>query len=328
MLEDKIVVLGSNSFAGAAFVAEALRRQHQVFGISRSEEPNPVFLPYQPQVNFQFRQLDLNQNLSQIIEVLSFFRPEMIVDFAGQGMVAESWQSPEQWYQTNIISKVRLHNWLKDQKWLKKYIRISTPEVYGSCDTLIDESRHYTPSTPYAVSHASIDMSLKAFYQQYDFPVVIGRFANFYGEHQQLYRIIPKTILSILSHKKLPLHGGGKSVRAFIHAKDVAQGIFSMIKCGAVGEVYHFSPTYFLAIRDVVKLICDKLKVDFEEAVEISPDRPGKDQAYLMSSDKSRKELNWVPKVSFEEGLESTINWISQNFEVLSGMSWNYAHKS
>lgn len=142
MLADKIAVLGSNSFAGSAFVAEALCREHPVFGMSRSKEPDSVFLPYKHKTNFQFRQLDLNQNLSQIIEVLAEFKPEIIVDFAGQGMVAESWQAPEQWYQTNIVAKVKLHHWLKDQAWLKKYIRISTPEVYGSCDDLINETAH------------------------------------------------------------------------------------------------------------------------------------------------------------------------------------------
>lgn len=328
MLADKIAVLGSNSFAGSAFVAEALCREHLVLGMSRSQEPDSVFLPYQSQNNFQFRQLDLNQNLSQIIEVLAEFKPEIIVDFAGQGMVAESWQAPEQWYQTNIVAKVKLHHWLKDQVWLKKYIRISTPEVYGSCDDLINETAHYSPSTPYAISHAAIDMSLRAFHKQYKFPVVIGRFANFYGEHQQLYRIIPKTILSILSRKKLPLQGGGKSVRAFIHAKDVAQGIFGMIRKGVLGEVYHFSPSYFLSIREVVEIICDQLKAKFEESIEIAPERPGKDQAYLMDSKKSKQELGWAPEVSFQEGIDSTVQWVSKNFETLSRRSWNYEHKS
>lgn len=324
--KDKIAVLGSNSFAASAFVSEALDRKYQVFGISRSPLEKGRLRGIFP--DFQFRQLDLNQNLSQVIEVLTDFKPETIVDFAGQGMVAESWQAPEQWYQTNIVAKVRLHHWLKDQKWLKKYVRISTPEVYGSCEYLIDESRNYAPSTPYAVSHAAIDMSLKSFFQRYEFPVVIGRFANFYGEGQQLYRIIPKTILSVLSGKKLSLHGGGKSIRAFIHGKDVAAGIFKMIYFSSIGGVYHFSPTKFISIRDLVELISVKLGVCFENAIEISPDRPGKDQAYLMSSEKAQRELNWYPQIDLEEGTDRSIRWISSNFNELSKISWEYRHKA
>lgn len=307
MLTSKIAILGSSSFAGSVLMAELLKQGYSVLGLNRS--------------------WDLNHHLDKIRETLSDFQPAWIVDFAGLGMVAESWQHPEQWYQTNIVSKVKLHHWLKDQKWLEKYIRISTPEVYGSCDTLVTEDRHYAPSTPYAVSHAAIDMSLMAFYRHYGFPVIIGRFANFYGEHQQLYRIIPKTILSILSHQKLPLHGGGRSVRAFIHAKDVAKAILSMIQRGKLGEVYHFSPEFFFSIREVVQKICIQLNTNFEDAIETSPERPGNDQAYLMNADKAKRELEWNPQISFEDGLTSTIHWVSRDFETLSRMSWNYVHQ-
>lgn len=318
MRTNKIAVLGSSSFAGSVFATCAAKEGCQVLGVSRSPSLG----------EFESRQLDLNHDLGQLFETLSCFKPDVVVDFAGQGMVAESWQSPEQWYQTNIVSKVKLHHWLKDQTWLQKYVRISTPEVYGSCTSLISEDKGYAPSTPYAVSHAAIDMSLKAFFHNYNFPVVIGRFANFYGEHQQLYRIIPKTILSILSGKKLPLHGGGTSVRAFIHADDVARGIFRMIDEGKTGEVYHFSPEYFYSIRDVVEKICEKLNAKFEDVVEMSPERQGKDQAYLMSAQKARKELGWLPKVLLDDGLARAVGWISNDFDTLSRMPWNYVHKA
>ena len=161
-----VAVLASNSFAGSAYVAHALLRGSEVLGISRSVETDDIFLPYKQLAQasgFRFLQLDLNRDFGRICEALADFQPEVIADFAGQGMVAESWQAPEQWYQTNIVSKVRLHHFLKDQTWLKRYIRVSTPEVYGSCDKLISEDQPYNPSTPYAVSHAAIDMSLKAF---------------------------------------------------------------------------------------------------------------------------------------------------------------------
>jgi dTDP-glucose 4,6-dehydratase len=325
-----VAVLASNSFAGSAYVAHALLQGSEVLGISRSFEPDEIFLPYKQLVQasgFRFLQLDLNRDFGRICKALADFQPEVIADFAGQGMVAESWQAPEQWYQTNIVSKVRLHHFLKDQTWLKRYIRVSTPEVYGSRDELISEDQPYNPSTPYAVSHAAIDMSLKAFYENYGFPVVFGRFANFYGEHQQLYRIVPKAILCVRSGVKLPLHGGGKSVRAFIHATEVADGIGRMVESGKLGEIYHFSPDRYHTIYEVVETICRKLGADIEQATELTADRPGKDMAYLMDASKARRELGWVPRLTFEDGLDRTIAWVAQHYEKMRSLPWNYEHK-
>ena len=325
----KVAVLASNSFAGSAYVAHALATGSEVLGISRSPEPDAMFLPYKSLEHapaFQFLRLDLNHDLERICDALTAFRPEVIVDFAGQGMVAESWHAPEQWYQTNIVSKVRLHHFLKDQAWLARYIRISTPEVYGSCHESIREDQPYNPSTPYAVSHAAIDMSLKAFHERYRFPVVFGRFANFYGEHQQLYRIVPKAILSIRAGLKLPLHGGGRAVRAFIHSTEVADGIARIISAGVPGAIYHFSPSRFQTIREVVGMICRKLGTNVEQATEIAADRPGKDLAYLMDASKAGRELGWAPFMTFEDGIDRTIAWVDRHFAQMRELPWNYLH--
>lgn len=329
----RTAVLASNSFAGSAYVAHALRQGGEVVGFSRSAEPGPLFLPYRhldpdQQGRFRFVQADINADLERVFALLEEVRPDVVVDFAGQGMVAESWSAPEQWYQTNVVAKARLHAFLQRKDWLKRYVRISTPEVYGSRDALIAETAHYNPSTPYAVSHAATDMGLKAYHQALGFPVLIGRFANFFGEHQQLYRIVPKTILCVLTGQKLPLHGGGTSVRAFIHASDVATGIQAMIEKGAPGEVYHFSTSRFVSIREVVETICAKLDVAFDKAVEVSPERLGKDQAYLMDSGKARSTLGWQDRVSFDEGLDRTIAWVRSNLDELRRLPWTYQHKA
>ncbi len=326
----RCAVLGSNSFSGAAFVARALGDGMEVVGFNRSPEPDPMFLPYRDGPNadrYVFHQADINRDFDAIAAVLEQFRPEVVIDFAGQGMVAESWNAPEQWYTTNIVAKVRLHDWLRRLAGLERYIRISTPEVYGSHDTLMAESWHYNPSTPYAVSHAAIDMSLRAFHQHHGFPVVFTRFANFYGPGQQLYRIVPKTILCALSGRTLHLHGGGTSVRAFIYGTDVADGIMRAIDRGAPGEVYHFSPTRFLRIRELVEIICARLRVPFDGLVEITKDRPAKDLAYLMDSTKARQALGWTDAVPFEQGIDATIAWARRHFPALSGLDWSYAHK-
>tara|TARA_R110001583_G_scaffold131271_1_gene283007 strand:- start:19834 stop:20823 length:990 start_codon:yes stop_codon:yes gene_type:complete len=327
---NKILVLGSNSFAGSQYITHSLSDENQMFGINRSTEHSHIFLPHldSPSIyNYEFKQLDLNLDFEGIQKVLLDFEPEVIVDFAGQGMVAESWQQPEQWYQTNIVAKAKLHNFLKDKSWLKKYIRISTPEVYGSCEEKIDETAIYNPSTPYAVSHAAIDMSLKAYQKQYDFPVIFTRYSNFYGPGQQLYRIIPRTIIYALTNQMLQLHGGGKAIRAFIHGQDVASAINASIKKGVVGDTYHFSTDSFVSIKDLVRQIHDLMGLEHDKLVTVSEDRPGKDLQYLMDDSKAREQLNWKPSVSLTDGLKQTIEWVTLNLNEIKSLSLNYQHK-
>jgi dTDP-glucose 4,6-dehydratase len=328
---DRYAVLGSNSFAGAAFVARALADGAEVIGFNRSPEGSDIFLPYKKSSNssrYTFYQADINHDLEKILGILEQFRPEVIVDFAGQGMVAESWQDPAQWYSTNIIAKVRLHDQLRRYDWLKRYVRISTPEVYGSQDSVIPESWQYLPSTPYAVSHAAIDMSLRAFHQNYGFPVVFTRYANFYGPGQQLYRIVPRTIIYALTGRKLQLHGGGTAVRAFIAADDVADGIMRAAANGNPGEIYHFSSDRFMTIRKVVEIICERVGIPFDALAEVAPDRAGKDQAYLMDSTKAKTALGWAEAVSFEQGIDATIAWVKENLDEINRLPLNYIHKA
>ena len=223
-MNKKIAVIGSNSFSGASFVLSALEAGFEVVGISRSQKPHAVFLPYEfSGKEIAFHKLDLNHDLEKIMNVIKLKKPEYIVNFAAQSMVAQSWENPDHWFNTNLVSTVRLHDELRHCDFLKKYVHISTPEVYGNCEGHIKEKNSYYPSTPYAVSRAAADMSLHTFFDSYNFPVVFTRAANVYGPGQQLYRIIPRTILYIKMGKKLQLHGGGTSERSFIHMKDVSE---------------------------------------------------------------------------------------------------------
>lgn len=325
-------VLGANSFAGGYFVSEALKNGMQVIGINRTPEQSPIFLPYKSlpidvQKNYEFHALDLNQHLEKIMALLSSRLVEYVVDFAGQGMVAESWQAPEQWYQTNLVSKVKLHQKLLTLPTLKKYLRASTPEVYGSQNELSKESDVYRPSTPYAVSHAAIDMSLKCFYEQHGFPVVLTRFSNFYGPGQQLYRIIPRTIIYALTGRTLELHGGGVAERAFIHGHDVATGLLACLSEAEAGSLYHFSGNDFVTIRMLVEKICSLMEVSFEELVTVGPERPGKDARYLMDDTKAQTELNWQVNRSLDEGILETIEWVKTNLPTINQLPLVYQHK-
>ena len=285
----KIVVLGSNSFAGSCYVDYLLNKNCRVYGFSRSNEPPKILLKYKCSKNirnFKFIKCDLNKNLSLVLKFLKKNKFDYIVDFLGQGMVAESWNHPHRWYETNIVLKAKLYNFLSKNKKFKKYIRISTPEAIGYVKGLISENTKSSPSTPYAISHLTQDLTLSAYFKFNKFPFVISRFSNFYGPHQQPHRIIPRTLYCIFNKKKLSLHGGGKAIRSFIYIDDFCEGIYkSMIK-GRLGEVYNFTNREYVSIHWLVKKICFLTSVNFNKIVKISKDRPTKDHSYKMSPKK------------------------------------------
>ena len=327
---DNIFIIGSNSFSGASFADYALKQGADVVGISRSKEANRPFLPYkwENHSNFTFYSLDINQHLEEIIALVDDLKPTHIINFAAQSMVAESWLKPNDWFMTNVVSTIKLHDELRKCDFLKRYVHVSTPEVYGSCSGFVDENFPFNPSTPYAVSRAAADMSLRTFYDEYKFPVVTTRAANVYGPGQQLYRIIPRTILYILLGKKIQLHGGGFSTRSFIHINDVSRATWKIMEQGKIGHTYHISTNEIISIRELVESICVKLNVKFKNHVEVVGERAGKDSAYQLKSAKLRDELDWQEEINLDQGLNESISWGKENLEVLKKEVFDYQHKS
>jgi dTDP-glucose 4,6-dehydratase len=325
-----VLVVGSNSFSGASFVDYLLEQGQKVIGTSRSKEPNDAMLPYKwrDHQDFQFHQLDLNKDLAKIVDLIHEQRPEYVINFAAQSMVGESWKNPEDWFMTNAVSTIKLHDALRKLDFLKRYVHISTPEVYGSCEGFVKEDFPFNPSTPYAVSRAAADMSLRTFRATYDFPVVTTRAANVYGPGQQLYRIIPRTILFILLGKKLELHGGGSSTRSFIHMRDVSDATWKIAQHGTNGDTYHISTDEVISIKDLVAKICTKLGARFEDHVKIVGERLGKDSAYHLDSTKARKELGWSDQINLDDGIDECIAWVQENLETLRNEPMNYIHKA
>ena len=330
-MRHRFLVIGSNSFSGAQFVKFIMNSNHEVVGVSRSAEPSSVLLPYSwltDKTSFKFFQIDINHQLDELISLCKKFQPEFVVNFAAQGMVAQSWLTPQDWYQTNVVGQVKLHDQLRKLSFLKKYVHVSTPEAYGSTDGWVSENFNFAPSTPYAVSRASCDLHLMSFFKAYNFPVVFTRAANVYGPGQQLYRIIPKAMLYARLGKKMQLHGGGHSIRSFIHMDDVSDATYKIAMKGIVGSTYHISTRDTISIRDLVEKICKLTKVSLQELAQVSEERLGKDQAYLLDSSKVRQELNWSDKIKLEEGLKETLNWVDKNLEVLQTLPADYIHKT
>ncbi|MBU4198540.1 MAG: GDP-mannose 4,6-dehydratase [Kiritimatiellae bacterium] len=328
----KVLVLGSNSFTGSHLIRCLLdNTEAEIVGISRSAEYNPVFLPYRYLKNiparFRFCRIDLNNDFAGVARLCDEFRPEIIVNYAAQGEVRNSWNWPEQWYRTNCLAVVRVSEIFKTKDYLKKYIAASTPEVYGATGLNIKESHSYYPSTPYAASKLAGDLHLFALHKRHGFPVVFSRTANVYGIHQQLYRIIPRTIIFLKAGKKITLHGRGESRRAFIHARDVADFTLRLILRGKPGEIYHLSPKEgLMRIADVVRQICGMMGRGFDESVELVDENYGQDDQYSLDSTKAGRELGWRQAVPFEEGLKETITWISDNWDFIRAQPLEYKH--
>ncbi|MFT4279093.1 MAG: GDP-mannose 4,6-dehydratase [Rhodopseudomonas sp.] len=326
---DKYLVIGSNSFTGASMVSYLLDQGADVVGISRSDEPHPAFLPYRWKKadRFRFHKLDLNHDLDAIMQLVTAERFPCIINFAAQSMVGESWANPDHWFMTNVVSTVRLHERLRTCDFLERYVHVTTPEVYGNATGTLTEDAMFDPSTPYAVSRAAGDMSLRSYFRAYGFPVLFTRAANVYGPGQRLYRIVPRTILYIKLGRKLQLHGGGTSERSFIHAADVADATRRIACNGKPGDSYHISTDRIVTIRSLVEMICATMGVRFEDQVEIVGERLGKDAAYKLDSSKLRSELGWSDQITLEQGIEQTISWIDRWFEELKSQPFDYAHK-
>lgn len=330
---NKCLVIGSNSFSGSHFVDLLLKKNIKVFGVSRSKEAHKVFLKYKQNKNlkkFNFTQININykKDLNKLCKILKKNNIKFIVNFASQGMVAESWKTPEDWYLTNTLSHINLIREIMNKTKIKKFLHISTPEVYGDNLKYLYENSPHNPSTPYAISRSATDFHLKALNKVFKFPVMFARAANVYGPGQQLYRIIPKTIMSLKKNLTLPLHGGGRSIRSFIHIEDAVKAYFLILQKGKINENYHVSTDNFISIKYLVNKICKIMKIKNKNNIKIEKnDRLGKDKAYFLISKHSRKKLKWKHKISIDEGIKDTLDWVNNNFNFLKKNKLKYIHK-
>jgi dTDP-glucose 4,6-dehydratase len=157
--------------------------------------------------------------------------------------------------------------------------------------------------------------------------VCFTRAANVYGPGQQLYRIVPRTLLYARLSRKLRLDGGGRSTRSFIHIADVADATYLIAQNGVPGEAYHISTDEIVSIRELVERACTLPGVAFADLVVEGPERPGKDDTYMLDSTRLRQELGWAPAISLDAGMRDTLDWIDTNLAVLTEAPDSYVHK-
>lgn len=327
----KILIIGSNSFGGSDFIDFLLSKKLKVIGVSRNDETNKENLKYKHNTNiknFKFYKINLNikKDQKKLIKIIKREKIKYIANFAAQGMVAESWINPEDWYLTNVVSNSILINNLSKLN-IKKYLNFSTPEVYGNTPSLKKESNIFFPTTPYAISRTAQDLNLLAYYKTYKFPVVFTRAANIYGPYQQSFRIIPKIIISILTGKKIPIHGKGNTLRSFVYMPDVSAVLYKiLLDKKNTGKTFHISSKKFINILNLVKLIKKIMKVKYKIIYHVK-ERDGKDLKYTLNSNKIRKLYSWSEETNLDEGILRTIDWAKKNINFFKKTSLKYIHK-
>jgi len=257
--------------------------------------------------------------------VLEKYDIDTIVHFAAETHVDRSIHGPADFIQTNIVGTFNL---LESARLLWKnrtgvlFHHISTDEVFGSLDDsgMFFEDTAYNPRNPYSASKASSDHLVSAYYHTYSIPVTISNCSNNYGPYQFPEKLIPLMINNMIEGEDLPVYGDGKNIRDWLFVEDHCSGIWSILNKGKTGETYNIGGENEWTNIDLLNVLCEKVaqktgknKDHYKKLIKFVKDRAGHDRRYAINCDKIKSELGWSQSVTFEEGLEKTIDWYLGN---------------
>ena len=273
---------------------------------------------------YAYHPIHVTYELDLLMEVLDREKPQVIVNFAAQGEGAASWKNSWRFYETNSMALARLTEALASREYLERFIHIGTSELYGSVEHAAKEDEPLKPSSPYAASKAAFDMHLMAVHRHMKFPMNIIRPSNAYGPGQQLHRVIPKAILFGLTGRKLPLHGGGRAEKSYIHTRDLARAIHLVSQKAPLGTVYNAGSKEPTSIRRVVELAAQALDMPFERICEMSGDRLGQDSRYWLDSTAIKRDVGWEPQINWQQGMGEMVEWVRGNLDELRKMSTEF----
>lgn len=281
-----------------------------IIGIGRNPlRPLPFSLDIERHKRYRYHAFHVTYELDSIMEILDRERPEIIINYAAQGEGAVSWKKSWRFYETNAMGLARFTEELQSRDYLERFIQIGTSELYGSVSFAATEDTPIRPTSPYAASKAAFDLHLISIFNVLKFPMNIIRPSNAYCPGQLLHRVIPKAVVCGLTGRKLPLHGGGRAEKSYIHARDLARAIHLVSEKAPVGRVYNAGPAEPTAIRRVVELTAEALGVPFAELCEVSDDRLGQDSRYWLDSTAIKQDVGWEPQIGWSEGLDEMVDW-------------------
>jgi len=323
----KYAILGGGGSFGIHTALYLLKHADpsMVIGIGRNPlRPEPFSLGVDKHKNYRYHAYHLTYELDLLLELLDREKPDVIVNYAAQGEGAVSWKHSWRFFETNSMALARLSEELMKRDWLERFIQIGTSEMYGSVEHAAKEDEPIKPSSPYAASKVAFDMYLMSVHKFLKFPMNIIRPSNAYCSGQLLHRVIPKTIVCGLTGRKLPLQGGGRAEKSYLHALDLARAIHLVAEKAPFGTVYNAGPAEPTSIRRVVELCADALGMPFEQLCEMAPDRLGQDSRYWLDSSAIYRDVGWKPEITWEQGLDEVVSWGKKYIDQLRDWPMDY----
>ncbi len=275
--------------------------------------------------NYIFEKADIT-NKEEISALFQKYQVDGVIHLAAESHVDRSITNPNAFIMTNVIGTANLLNeavrhW-KDKPEGKKFYHISTDEVYGSLEGegFFVETTPYDPRSPYSASKASSDHLVRAYYNTYKLPVVISNCSNNYGPNQFPEKLIPLAFNNIKNKKQIPVYGKGENIRDWLFVLDHARAIDIIFHSGKIGDTYNIGGNNEWKNIDLIRLLCRIMDKKLgrpsggsEKLITFVTDRAGHDLRYAIDSSKLQNELGWAPSVTFEEGLEKTVDWYLSN---------------
>ncbi len=308
----RILVTGGCGFIGSNFVRLMLDTYPELTVVNLDKltyAGNPENLAdFDDCDRYIFHKGDIGDRVC-LEELLGAHSFDAVINFAAESHVDRSILDSAPFVQTNIVGTQVLMDVCRSRN-IPRYVQVSTDEVYGSLgkEGFFIEETPLAPNSPYAASKTSADLLVRAYCHTFEFPAIITRCSNNYGPYQFPEKLIPLFIANALEDKQLPVYGKGENVRDWIHVLDHCRGIDAALRKGNVSEVYNFGGRCEMTNIALTKMLL-KLLGKPESLIRYVTDRPGHDLRYAIDCAKAERELGWRPSVSFEEGLQETIDW-------------------
>lgn len=307
-----ILVTGGAGFIGSNFIQYMIETYPDYFIVNYDALTYAGNLDNLKEIHhhehYTFIKGDIN-NRELLDIVVKEHEIDVIVNFAAESHVDRSITEPDVFIKSNVLGTQTLLDIAKENE-IKKYVQISTDEVYGSLGKTgyFTEETPLAPNSPYAASKAGADMLVNAYYKTYELNVNITRCSNNYGPYQFPEKLIPLMITNAMEGERLPIYGDGKNVRDWLHVRDHCMAIDLVIHKGVAGEVYNIGGGNEKTNNEIVHFIVEKLGVS-RELIHFVEDRLGHDRRYAIDATKVERELGWEPTYTFEKGMDETIRW-------------------
>ncbi len=333
MIQKKILITGGAGFIGSHVVRLLVNKypQYQIINVDALTYAGNLENLREIEVcpNYIFVKGDITE-AALVNELFEAYKFDGVIHLAAESHVDRSIHNPTSFVMTNIVGTVNLLNaarqlWQNDYEG-KRFYHVSTDEVYGSLGEtgFFTESTAYDPRSPYSASKAASDHLVRAYWHTYNLPVVVTNCSNNYGSFQFPEKLIPLAIHNLTNNKTVPVYGDGKYTRDWLWVEDHAKAIDLVFHKGINGQTYNIGGHNEWKNIDLIKLLCriidqklHRKEGSSEQLITFVKDRPGHDRRYAIDSTKIQTELGWKPSLTFEEGLEKTVDWYLANEEWL-----------